>query len=436
MSVLSPAASQRSLRRVRARWDQDALLRNSVWLMANMVMLSGLGFVFWAIAGRLVPPAPVGTVTTSMSTLTLLQTAGALGLPVALVPYLAQYRENSRSILLTSLAASTGFTALVTFVALFTPLRPPFASHGAVGALVILAMAVSGTFGAVQDAAFLAARKAHLLLVKNSVAGIGKIVLLVALSPSTWGADATLYLMLVQLAGIVFPAMIAWGLQQRGVIHGPVRGATAQVREMTGFALHNYGAALVSMLPSTLSPLLVIHLLGKAESAFFNMPMMLLALLNVAPNAVAQSLLAARSDEGSKLANLKKSFLITYGILCPAVLVVVVAAPWLLLVFGRPYTDNATPLLRLLAVGALVSAVSYIGNSAINAARDGRGFLMLVTFNAVLVVAGIAAFGGQGLTAVGFAWLAAQTLSACAAGAYLWSNRHRILDLPRKDTPS
>lgn len=411
----------------RRQWAGDALLRNSVWLMTNMVMLSGLGFMFWVIAGRLVPPSSVGTVTTSMSTLTLLSTAGALGLPVALVPYLARFREQSRAILLKGLAASCAATFVVTLVAVFTPVRPPYAAEGITAAIIVVAMAVATTFGSVQDAAFLAAHKAHLLLLKNGVSGFGKIALFLALSPGTWGRDATRNLMLIQLVGIVVPALIAWWLQQRGVLAGPVHGGGEQVREMTGFALHNYGAALVSMLPSTISPLLVIHLLGKEEAAFFNMPMMLLALLNVVPNSVAQSLLAANSADSDRVRNLKRSFLMTYAVLVPAVLVVVVAARWALLVFGRPYADNATHLLQWLAVGALASAVSYIANSAINAARDGRGFLLLVSVNAVLVLAAIGGVGSRGLTAIGMAWVGAQVISALAAGAYLLRHRERIL---------
>ncbi len=420
-------SSWRAVAALRAQWAGDQMLRNSVGLMANMITLSALAFVFWMVAGRMVPAAAVGTVTTTMSSVTLLSTASALGLPVALVPYLNRHRERTRSIMMGCLAAAGTAAVLVGTVALFTPLRPPYAGQSGPAAALIVAVVVTTTFGSVQDAAFVAARKAHLMLVKNTIAGVVRIVLLVAWQPWDWPADQAVHrLMLIQAVGVLLPALIAlW--QQRRVLSGPVRGGGRELAGLRGYAMHNYGATLVSMLPMTVTPLLVISMLGSEQAAYFAMPLMLLGLLNVIPNSVGQSLLAENADTIDRLATLRRALRTAYAAIVPGALAVIALAYPALLIFGRDYAENATGLLRLFAVGAVFSVISYLANAAVNAAGDGRGFLLLTICNSAIVLGLVWQLGGGGLTQVGLAWALAQALAGVVATTYLALNRRRIL---------
>lgn len=414
------------LQQLRHQWE-DPLVRNSMLLMANMVMLSGLAFVFWVVAGRLLPPSVVGTVTTTMSSVTLWATVGALGLPVALVAFLRRNQDVSRGVLFRGLAATAVASAVIVAVAIRTPLTPPYAATGSEAAWLTLVLVVVTAVASVQDAAFIAGRRAHLLLVKNVIGGVAKIVALLAWNPGSWDAHTGVHnLMVIQVGGTVLPAVIAWWLQRR-VLHGPARAGGDRVPGLLGYAMGNYGAALISMLPMTLSPLLVIRMLGSEQAAYFTMPMMLLALINVVPNAVAQSLLAENASGTDRAANLRRAGRMVYLVMVPVVIVVLLAAELALSVFGPDYAAGGSGLLRLVTLASLASALCYLVNSAVNSSGDSRGFLLLSSLNAALVLGLIAALGGRGLTWVGIAWLLAQVCSAVLAGGYLWLTRHRAL---------
>jgi O-antigen/teichoic acid export membrane protein len=108
-----------------------------------------------------------------------------------------------------------------------------------------------------------------------------------------------------------------------------------------------------------------------------------------------------------------------YGALKPALdyvaaaLLLVLAAPLLLLPFGRAYVEHGTTLLRLLIVATVPQAAIalYLGVERVRA-RIGR-VAALEGAIVVLVTAG-AVFGmrSYGLPGLGVAWLAAQSAMA------------------------
>jgi O-antigen/teichoic acid export membrane protein len=93
----------------------------------------------------------------------------------------------------------------------------------------------------------------------------------------------------------------------------------------------------------------------------------------------------------------------------PAVVVLLVGAPWILLLFGAQYAAESTTLLRLLCLAAVPQVVT---NLYISIARIQRSMLAVILVQAI--VAGIVMtlslvlLRPLGITGIGLAWLVAQ----------------------------
>src|SRR4029453_7505296 len=62
-----PRLLRRGAGRVLATVTRDSLARNSILIMASTVGTSGLGYLFWMLAARGLPPPAIGTATALIS---------------------------------------------------------------------------------------------------------------------------------------------------------------------------------------------------------------------------------------------------------------------------------------------------------------------------------------------------------------------------------
>lgn len=407
-----------------ARLLDNSLYRNSVALMANTAINAGLGFVFWVVVARHFAADSVGVVTTTMSSINLLGVAACLGLPNALVPLLARGGDQRQRII-TALAATQGSALLFTLICCATPLRPPAWEGGwHEQALVLVAIQCTAA-GMVLDASFIAIRQAHWLAVKNLLVGITRVALLAAPMSSL---SAVGHLLAVQVASICLGLTLSLGIIVR-VVPGTCRVRRSAISDVLGFTAANYVGLVLGILPTTLTPVLVLRLLGPAQGAYFSVCLMLLGLLNVIAGSMSQSLFAetgnAKQQSAALVRTASRAVLL---LLIPATASAVLLAPVGLAVFGDSYRAAGTASLRWMFAGALCASISYLLDASVNGRGDGVGYLFLNAQNAVLVVVAVWLGAGYGLTGVGIAWCAAQTLSAVISGCYVAWSRTRTPD--------
>ena len=67
---------------------RDPLYRNSLFLMANTTVMTGLGFFFWIVVARFYSEAEVGLGAATISAISLLALFSRLGLDFALIRFL------------------------------------------------------------------------------------------------------------------------------------------------------------------------------------------------------------------------------------------------------------------------------------------------------------------------------------------------------------
>jgi O-antigen/teichoic acid export membrane protein len=400
-----------AVRRMVSSAVNDSLYRNSSFLILNTAITAAVGFVFWALASRFFPASAVGTTATVVSALTFAAMAGTLGLPNAVIRFLAADRDKVRFLATTMVvaAAGGGLLALV-WCAVPNHFGVPLArvAPGAAMVPVIVAATAVGSVGVVAQSAIIALRKSKWVVVENTAGSVVKLVLL----PLGVGFGAA------GLFGLYFVALTVATVASLIILRHEVGGSVARwarsldhrcLAHCRSFAAGNQVAALVALLPTTVLPIIVLDQLGARQAAFFAMPLMIVALLNVIPSMASQSLFAeASADESSLGTHTRRTLLGVYAILVPGVVALCVLAAPVLSIFGPDYARNGTRCLQLLALSGVFAGFNYVADVVLNARKQVKRYVFLNTAGTACAIGLPVAFMSHGLTGVGFGWLAGQ----------------------------
>jgi len=168
----------------------------------------------------------------------------------------------------------------------------------------------------------------------------------------------------------------------------------------------------MGILPVSIVPLQVLVVLGATQTGRFAVAFLICGFLNVIPSTVAQVLFAEASREGASLrGQARKAVRGVYGLLLPAIVIVIVAAPLILSLFGAAYAVAATDCLRVLALSALFTGGTYLVDSVLIARDRIAAYVFMNGANAALVLGLVGILVPRGLTAAAVGWAVAQGLS-------------------------
>jgi len=407
------------------RWRRvtgDSLLANSAYLMASTAVLAVGGFVFWVLAARLFPSAEVGHATAAVGVATALSAASLLGLHVAIIRFLpssddptSTLNSVTTAVVAVGAIASVGYVA---FVSLGTSTMSWLAGSVATAA-VFVALVVSGAVGFVWENAFVAHRRSEWALAKNAVVAVGRVAALPACVIFGAAGIVGAYTA-AAVASLAFAAVVLsrrFGYRVRPALH------RQQLRAMAGFSFGNYLGVFCLSLPVQLAPLVLASLLGSESAAHFYVPLMVATVVYVVPVAVAQTLLAEASAGGPL--RIAKPAAAIAAIALPCIIVLVVAAPQILSLFGAEYATTGTTVLRVLAVGVPGVALAQVGTTVLNVADRLRLLVGLAAFHAAAVLGGAAAGTRWGLDGAAFGWTAGQYLTVVAYLVVVYAQMRR-----------
>ncbi|NRQ32315.1 glycosyltransferase [Nonomuraea sp. NN258] len=388
---------------------RNVLVRGTFLLLVNTVLLAAGGFAFFTLAARNYPVEAVGWLTAVTASVNLLSTVAALGLPTTMLRHLTTAADprGLAAMAVTAVGAAGGALALTSLLVL-APLLPGgpelVGQPGTVAMVTVLVMvtAVGGTL----DAGLIATRGTGPLLAKN-LAGIAvKVGASVPLVPL--GVDG----LILAYGGGTLLATVLGGAALWPRLTRAVRRARPGelLRRYLPFSAAGYVATALGMLPSTVVPLEVLAVRGPQAAAYFAIAFQVAAVLNFIPSASAQ-VLFAEAQRISLRRYLRKALVGVYGLLVPAVAVVVLGAPYLLAAFGSGYSAQAAQTLRILGLAALVSGGNYLVDTIL-ISRDRTGaYVFMNGVNAVLVLGLVAVLLPVGLEAAALGWALAQGLS-------------------------
>jgi O-antigen/teichoic acid export membrane protein len=391
----------------------DALYRGSLYLLANTLITSVIGFVFWTLAAHKYSAPEVGTFSGISSGAILLATIAAFGLPIIMTRHIAT-AENARGLVLMAIMViATVGTMLCLVTILFLGPHLPSSLHiqqrGSM-ALLVTVIVVFTAVGSALDAGLVATRQTRFLLIKNLSGSTIKLAAMPLLT--AFGSAGLLMAFGLGLVICTLLSGVALARQIKSMI---------KRRELNPFSMPwhylsniptNYLATIIGILPLSVVPIEVLAVRGAAQTASFSAAFLIAGFLNFIPSTTAQVLFAEIARGGTPLGRqFRKALRAVYGLLLPSLVLVLALAPAILRLFGRAYEADATGCLRVLSLSALAAGGTYLVDSLL-IARDRRlAYAFMQIANAILVLGSVGILLPRGLTVAAVGWDFAQCLT-------------------------
>lgn len=412
---------------------QVPMYRDAYALMLNTVVNSGLGLLYWIVAARTSSPEDVGRGNALISLMLLVSVLTQVDFGQALIRFLPRAGPGARGLVLGAYGVAVGLAVLGALAAmvwchvLLDPGDPLYVSLPLAGWFV-LSTAVWSVFS-LQDSALTGLRASVWIPLENAAYGVAKLGLLVAVAQTSlsdgvftsWTLPVVALVVPVNLLLFrrLFPRHAASAVDP----HVPSRAV------LTRYLAGGYVGHLAGQLSSTFLPVLIVELLGSAQGGFYLPAQTAFAAMTLLSQAIVSSLVveAAKDEEHAPryaAAMVRRIAVIIW----PAAALVAVGAPWLLLLFGPEYRDNSTFLLQLLMLTVFPKVVTSLFNTRCRLQNRTGRIAVLQSLQAVVLIGGTALLAGPvGLTAVGWAALAAEGIPALLLGPSVvrWVRRGR-----------
>lgn len=391
---------------------RSPLYRNSFFLMANTVVTSGLGFFFWMVVARFYTEAEVGWGAAIISVISLLAMLSVPGFGAALIRFLPK-AENPQGMINSCLTIS-GVIAVVLsviFVAGLDVWSPAlaFIKESPLFAAGFVFFVLAQTLYGATASVFIARRRADFTLYKSAIFSLLKIPLPIFLVlffhafgiAASWGIASAVALVVA----------LFFFVPRVQPHYKPVPSLNLRViGSMWRYSSGSYLARLFNSAPALILPLMVVNLLGAEQNAYFYVAWTISVLLFSIPAAVSSSLFAEGAHfEDDLWSNVTKSLKFVFLILVPAVILVLLAGKWLLLLFGEGYSESGLQLLRILCVSSLFAGVSIIYTATLRVEDRMRELGLIYGFvTAATLLGSYFIMPAYGMAGIGYVWFAVQ----------------------------
>jgi O-antigen/teichoic acid export membrane protein len=412
---------------------RDALLRNSVYIMATTVANSLLGYLYWIVAAHLYAAHDIGLAAALTSTMTLASILSSQGIGWTLLQLLpGRLAGRAWSLTLNAgLAAGllTGLCAgaiVVVALPLFSP-QLAIVVHGTAYAVAFVAGVALMAIGSLVDYVFMAERAADNMLVRNVILGAIKIPLLLLplllAQAGAFGIVGTWVLATAvgALAGMALVARL--GRSYRPALHG-TRG---QIRAMLASLAGNHVITVGGLAPMYLLPLFVTARLSATDNAYFYITWRLAGFALMISPAVATSLVAEGSHaRRDLLRTARSSILLIAALLGPTMLLFLGGGRYIMASFGPGYARHGQVLLLLLVLSAVPDAITNVYVAVLRVQQRLRQAALLNLGMAALTL-GLAwvLLPQVGIAGAGLAWLSARVAGSIAVALHITVVRRR-----------
>lgn len=418
--MTAAARAYRGLVRPIAKVFADPMLRNGHALIFSAGLTQSIGILYWVVAARNYPAAVVGRNSAAISITLFLAGIAELNLMSTLVRFLPTSGARTARFILTVYAASVAVAMVVGlgFLLLIPALEPQlnFLRSSPFLAVWFVMSVVTGAIFVLQDSALTGVRAATFIPVENAAFSFAKLAMMipfVSLLPASgiylsWTASFALSVLPTN-------AYLFWRAIPRHLRKSTVTTPPPRFAEIRSYLIPDSLAAFFFMAATSLLPLLIIDKLGPAAAGHYALAWMMgYALYLVSLNMGSSLVVETAGDQSQLRERCLRSITHLAKLLIPAVAIIVVAAPYVLAFLGPGYT-SATGVLRLLALSAIPALIT---NTAISVTRSLRLMRMVTGIQVCICVIvwglSVVLMGPLGITGIGVAWLAAQTVTALA----------------------
>jgi O-antigen/teichoic acid export membrane protein len=411
---------------VKAELSAERNMRvNMVSLMSSNIVIGVLGLVFWAAAARLFPASEVGVAAALITSAGMLSTLSILSIDSIYERFLPLAGRSAGMLLkhgfvMVAAVAMLAGAALVVLV----PKDPLFESDWATFGYPLLVMVLA--ILTLQDKACAGLGVARWSAAKNSLHAVAKLIILILLAGTAsaigivlaWGATAAAIAVCVLMV-----------LLHRCRSHQRFQGAPNLPPRQEIWSYFGSSFAITASWASGLLvvPLIVVTQVGAAANAYFAMTWAIINALYLMVHMVVSPYVAEVAANPHKVASLSwRMVRMVIAVSCAGSAVLVVLGPIMLSVAGGDYRAHGQGLLLLAAIFIPLAAVVEIYEAFARVQRRLRLALAVRCLHTIVIVCG-SVMGTRllGVTGVGWAYLAAELISAAVLviPVVLWLNR-------------
>jgi len=196
------------------------------------------------------------------------------------------------------------------------------------------------------------------------------------------------------------------------------------IKGMWQYSGGNYLVQIFTNIPFLVLPIVVVNILGPEQNAYFYIAWTIATLLPAIPYSISMSLFAEGSNFEDKLReNVIKSLKLTFMLLVPAVILLILVGKWLLLAFGQSYSANALHLLWILGISSIPMAINYIYSSILQVKNRIKELMTIWGFVAIAVLmVSYLLMQTMGIRGIGYAWLGIH----CIVSVYVLAFARRL----------
>ena len=406
------------------------LYLNAYSLIASNAITSALGLVYWSIAARMYPVATMGASSAVISMMLFLSGVAQLNLRVALFRLIPEAGAAAGRLIGGAYAlvlVLSGLVALLVFGGAMV-LGSPWTSISELASPLGLLLLVAGTMAwsvfNLQDGVLAGLRRTPWVPVENGAYAVAKIVVLVMVATVLPTAGiVTSWIVPSLVLVVVVSIVLAFRWVPTHVSRQAGRAPRMARRRLLSFVAADSVGALFALAASTLLPVIVVAQAGATQGAYFAIAWTIVMALTLVPVNMAASMTVETIHAGADLATETRRLTIHVArLLVPLLVVLEIAAPWILHIFGPEYAANATDTLRLAMLGLVPFAANAIYLAAARIRGQGRRILLIQASVAVLTLGGsLLLLRSAGIFGVAIAWPLAQALvAAVVVPAGLW----------------
>jgi len=395
------------------------LLRNGYALVLNTAITSVVGVVYWIVAAHEYSPRDVGIDSAAISAMMFLAGVSQLNLTSALVRFIPRAGSQTRRLVQRSYLVSVGVAAAVASVFLvgihaWAP-RLQFLGSGPGPAAGFVLATMAWCLFVLQDGVLTGLRRSGFVPVENAAFALAKVALLITLATTlpTHGVFVSWTVALV-VALVPTNVLIFGRLIPRHEAASVLSGTDLSMSVVARFVAADYAGFLFWLIPTTLVPVIVTELAGPTANAYFALSWVVAYTLYLFSAGLGSSLVAeAAADPCLLAAYSRKAFSRSLLVVVPAAVLLFVASPYVLGVFGPNYVAGGSTLLRLLALSAVPNCANAIAVSGARAQRRMSAVVgLLGSLCLLVVVLSVVLLRVQGVNGVGTSWLIGQTIVA------------------------
>lgn len=412
---------------------------NTAWLAAARVAPMLTGFLFWALAALVLPPAQAGLGSAVVSAALLTVQLGMLGIGPATLTLLPREPDGGRRLMASTLLtvgvfslAGAGALAAITH---WLGSGVGEAWKNPVITAVFLATVLFAASAYQLDHIGVAQERADRTLVRSLAQSLVQLAFLATAFAT--GIRDVLVIIAAVGAGALVSVLV--GLHQLGRAHASpdwLHGFRPRpALKLLKPGLPNHALVLADRVPGYLLPLIVAAALGPATTAVWYIVWMMASAVFFIPQSAGFTLQTALAGSRSKPGLVRSALRTSLVLTLAAGAVLMLAGPFLLSLLGPQY-GSAWVLLPLLVPALLLSCLTQAYYGVCRAQGRLVESTSVAVVAAILVVAPAAAVAQHyGLTGVSVLWSVAQSAVALIAGRRLITLTREMSAAPTGEEP-